>query len=330
MESVTKLRILYLYQYLLQHTDAAHPMSTVELSNMLEKEYGITTARNTISNDLTMLANSGLNIRVIRRTQNVYYYDGAAFELPELKILIDAVSATKFIAERKSEELINKLMSMTSLDNAQKLRRNIEVEGRVKTDNQCGYDIVDIINEGIDTRRKIAFCYTDFDVDKKRYLTNDGRKYTVSPYTLIWDGDYYYLRGYCDEREAMRTFRLDRIDRTPEILMEAAVPKPDDYDVAQYRKSVFRMYDTDQPVEVELFCHVSTMKVLIDNFGLDVDTRPVDADHFIARVKVCTSPTFYRWVFGFGCNIEILQPQGIRDEFERMLRIACDQYASKE
>ena len=136
-------------------------------------------------------------------------------------------------------------MSLTTRENAQKLRRNVQVDGRVKTDNQSGYYIVDSINEASDTRRKISFYYTDYDVHKNRYVTNDDKRYTVIPYTFIWDGDYYYLRGFCDERDSMRTFRLDRIDRVPEILPNPAASKPEDYNVAEYRKAVFRMYDTD-------------------------------------------------------------------------------------
>lgn len=80
-------------------------------------------------------------------------------------------------------------MSLTSTENWQKLRQNVQVEGRVKTDNQWGYYIVDSINEAIDLGRKISFRYTDYDVQKKRHVANDGKRYTVSPYTLIWDGN---------------------------------------------------------------------------------------------------------------------------------------------
>ncbi|MDO5392427.1 MAG: WYL domain-containing protein [Eubacteriales bacterium] len=218
-------------------------------------------------------------------------------------------------------------MSLTSGENAQKLRRNVEVEGRVKTDNQCGYYIVDTINEAIDTRRKVSFYYTDYDVNKQRYITNSGQRYTVSPYTLIWDGDYYYLRGYCDERRDKRTFRLDRIDHVPDILPDPAAPKPDDYSVSEYCKRVFRMYDTDQPTEVELLCKASTMKVLIDNFGIDIDTEPVDGEYFKAKVMVCTSLIFYRWVFGFSGNIKIVGPQNVVAEYQKLLHKALEDYA---
>ena len=320
MENVTKLRILYLYQYLVQNTDPDHSASTAELMKMLQEKHSIKVSRNTITDDLTMLHDCNLQIDVIHSTQNKYYYDGQLFDIPELKLLIDAVSSSKFITEQKSEALINKLLTLVPIHSAVKLRRHIYASDRVKSDNERGYYIVDAINEAIDTRHKISFCYTDFNVNKNRYVTNEGKPYTVSPYTLMWDGDYYYLRGYCDERQAMRTFRLDRIEKQPDVLRDAALPKPENYSIAEYSKSVFRMFDTDEPVEVTLLCSASNMKVIIDNFGMDVDTSPIDKEHFQVRVKVCTSPTFYRWVFGFGRGIKILGPDKVIEKYKDMCK----------
>lgn len=322
MENGTKHRILYLYQYLLQHTDAEHPLSTAELIKILKEQYAIKVSRNTISNDLVTLHNCGLHIEHYESTQNKYYYDGHAYDLAELKLIVDAISSSKFITQRKSDELITKLLTLTSVANAAKLRRHIYVAGRVKSDNEQGYYIVDALNEAIDTRRKIQFAYTDFDVNKNRYVTNDGTPYTVSPYTLEWDGDYYYLRGFCDERQAMRTFRIDRIAEQPKILNQIAVSPPEDYSPAQYSKCVFRMFDTDQPEEVQLQCHVSTMKYLIDNFGMDVKTEPIGEDSFRANVLVCASSTFYRWLFGFNGKIKILGPEAVKNAYREMLQKA--------
>lgn len=136
-------------------------------------------------------------------------------KLPELKVLVDAISSSKFITQRKSDELIAKLLTLTNSQNAAKLCRHIFVADRAKSDNENGYYIVDAINDAIDTKRKIAFRYTDFDVKKQYHIANDGKPYTISPYTLIWNGDYYYMRGFCDERQEMQNFRLDRIAEQP-------------------------------------------------------------------------------------------------------------------
>ena len=322
MKNATKLRILYLYQHLLKHTDAEHPLSTAELMKILKEQYAIKVSRNTISDDLAILHDCGLHIEHYESTQNKYYYDGHAYDLAELKLLVDAISSSKFITQRKSDELITKLFTLTSAANAAKLRRHIYVAGRVKSDNEQGYYIVDALNEAIDTRRKIQFAYTDFDVNKNCYVTNDGTPYTVSPYTLEWDGDYYYLRGFCDERQAMRTFRIDHIAEQPKILNQIAVSPPEDYSPAHFSKCVFRMFDTDQPEEVQLQCHVSTMKYLIDNFGMDVKTEPIGEDSFRANVLVCASSTFYRWLFGFNGKIKILGPEAVKNAYREMLQKA--------
>ncbi len=325
MENGTKLRILYLYQHLVQHTDAEHTLSTAELMKILKEEYSVKVSRNTISDDLAMLHDCGLHIEHYESTQNKYYYDGHIYELPELKILVDAISSSKFITQRKSDELIAKLFTLTNSQNAAKLRRHIYVVGRAKSDNENGYYIVDAINTAIDTKRKISFRYTDFDVAKQRYIANGGKPYTVSPYTLIWDGDYYYMRGFCDERQEMRNFRLDRIAEQPNILNQIAVMPPEDYNPADYSKHVFRMYDTDEPVAVQLYCHVSVMKYLIDNFGVDFETEAMDDEYFKAKVAVCTSTTFYRWVFGFHGKIKILSPNNIKEEYIQKLQDALAQ-----
>ena len=322
MENGTKHRILYLYQHLLQHTDAEHPLSTAELMKILKEQYAIKVSRNTISDDLAMLHNCGLHIEHYESTQNKYYYDGHLYDLAELKILVDAISSSKFITQRKSDELITKLLTLTSVANAAKLRRHIYVSGRAKSENEQGYYIVDAIHEAIDTCRKIRLIYADYDVNKECYATNGGSPYTVSPYTLEWDGDYYYLRGFCDERQAVRTFRIDRIAEQPKILNQIAVSPPEDYSPAQYSKCVFRMFDTDQPEEVQLQCHVSTMKYLIDNFGMDVKTELIGEDSFRANVLVCASSTFYRWLFGFNGKIKILGPEAVKNAYREMLQKA--------
>lgn len=89
------------------------------------------------------------------------------------------------------------------------MKRSIHITGRAKSDNEKGYYIVDAINAG----RKISFLYFELDGRKKQVLKNNGKPYTVSPFDLIWDGDFYYLTGYCDEREGVRTFRVDHIKK---------------------------------------------------------------------------------------------------------------------
>ena len=67
-------------------------------------------------------------------------------------------------------------------------------------------------------------------------------------------------------------------------------------------------------------------KYLIDNFGKEFETKVVDEDHFIARVIVCTSTTFYRWIFGFCEKIRIIEPETVVTAYRRMLESALDKH----
>lgn len=315
----TRLRILYLYQMLLVNSDEEHPLSTRQIIDMMYKEHGIHMHRTTVPSDIALLKAAGIEVMSERRQSWNYYLSDRTFSLPELKILIDAVSSSKFITEKKSKDLVKKLISLTSETNADNLRRTLHIFGRVKSENEKGYYIVDAINEAMNRGKKISFLYYDYAPNKRIILKNSGEPYTISPYDLIWDGDYYYVTGLCDERNSIRTFRVDRIKKQPIILQDSIVLSPDDYDVQRYTNEVFRMFDTDISEEVQLLCCNDVMKNVIDQFGKKIKTVIVDEGHFMATVQVCVSPTFFSWIFGFNGKIVLNSPDEVREKFKEQI-----------
>ena len=320
----TRLRILYLYQMLLTQTDEDHTLSTKQITDRMMEQHNILVHRTTVPKDIDLLRAAGFEIIGERKRAWEYYLADRKFSVPELKLLIDAVQSSKFITEKKSESLIKKLLSLTSENNADKLKRSVHITGRVKTENEKGYYIVDAINEAINAGVKISFYYSELNGKKKEVLRNDGKPYTVSPFDLIWDGDYYYLTGYCDEREAVRTYRVDRIKKQPEMLPEKAVEKPKGYNVSKYTTEVFRMFSTDEAIDVTLLCDNCIMKSVVDKFGMKIKTQSVGEEKFRIKVKVCVSPTFYRWVFGAAGKIMIEGPSNVRKAYKEMLQKSLD------
>lgn len=314
-----RLRILYLYQMLMHDSDENHMLSTPEILRRMEEEHGILMHRTTLPKDVDLLREIGVDVRSERRRALHYYIPEGPFSVPELRLLIDAVLSSKFITERKSKALVEKIVELANKPNADKLHRTIHATGKSKSENEKGYRIVDAINEAIHEKKKISFYYYDFDNRKKHVLKNDGKPYTVSPYDLIYDGDYYYMTGFCDEREEVRTFRVDRIEKQPKLLPEVSVKRPKDYRVERYTQEVTRMFSTEETVEVTLLCDVELMKAVIDQFGSNVRTKPVGEKQFRATVKVCPSPTFYRWVFGWSNNVIIESPMNIREKYKETL-----------
>ena len=320
-----RLRLLYLYRLLHRHTDSEHPLSTNQIRLIMEKKYGITMHRTTVPSDVALLQAAGIPIYARRSSVMLYYMEETFFELPELKILIDAVESSKFITEVQCRGLVEKLLSLTSENNAEKLHRNLYTSGRVRSGNEKGYYIVDAINEAINEKRQISFFYTEFNEKKQIILRNDGHPYTVSPYTLIWNGDYYYLVGFYHQKNRISTFRVDRILMQPDILPSSAEPAPKDFNILRYTKEIFRMYDNQEQQKVTLLCDNSVMKGVIDQFGTNIAIKCVDQNHFSTKVIVCTSQTFYAWIFQWKGAIKIEGPKGVVEEYRKMARAVLEE-----
>lgn len=236
------------------------------------------------------------------------------------KVVIDAVSSSRFITQKKSRELAKKLTAEASEFQRKELRRNITATHRVKANNEQIYYTVDTVNEAINKGKKISFKYTEYTPELKKVFRNDGEEYTLSPYALFWNEDYYYVVGWSDKHENVSVFRADRLYK-PEILKEKAVKRPDGFSLDAYSKQIFEMYDGD-PVEVRLGCRNDLAKYVVDRFGDKLETKPLSSESFEVTVEVALSPTFYGWLFGFAGGIRILGPSEVIAEYNEMLNSA--------
>lgn len=195
MDIDAKLRPLYLLQILKERTDEDNYLTTSQLCNILKQSYGMDTHRTTIKGDIEVLQKAGFSVDERRSTQNQYRYIERDFEIAELKTIIDAIASSKFITEEKSDNLIKKVTALAGINKARDLKRNVVVDGRGKIENKQIFYIIDTINDAINQRKKIKFQKIEYNVKKERVLHHGGETYTFSPYSLVWDGDNYYVVG---------------------------------------------------------------------------------------------------------------------------------------
>ena len=323
MDNTAKLRPFYIAKILHERTDEEHTLSTTQIIEILESEYGISSHRQTIKTDIEILRQFGFEIEEIKSTQNRYNMFARTFDTPELKLLIDAVESSKFITSSKSRELVEKISSLTSEHVAAALKRNVSCEGRIKPGNEKVYIILDTINDAINKNKKISFQYFQYNVKKEKKLKHNGKPYVITPLHLVWNGDCYYMVGVYDYQQRLGSFRVDRIAKQPLILEEDGTPAPEDFNIDQYINTTFRMYNSEHE-EVELICDNDVMDAIIDRFGEDVTTYANDMTSFRAVVNIAISHVFYSWVFGFGGKVRIKGPENIKAEYEEMLHKAVE------
>lgn len=321
MDNDAKLRPLYLGKILFERTDEEHSLTTNQLIQILKEEYGINAHRQTIASEILLLKDFGMDIGCIKSRQNKYHLVSREFDLAELKLIIDAVDACKFISGRQSKKLSAKLSSLAGANQADELKRNGNAEGRVRTTNEKTCLIIDAVNTAINSKKKIAFKYFTYDSNKKKILKHDGQPYVFSPYELIWDGDRYYILGWSEQHNEMRTFRVDRIQEPPVILDTKAVKKPAEFSGAGYVGKNYRMF-AGEVKKVTLICDNDTMDSMIDRFGEKVDTEFVDDKHFRLKVETAESHVFYAWIFGFRGKVKIDKPEDMKTAYQKMLKDA--------
>ena len=310
-----RVRLLRLLQLLETDSDAEHPISTPECIRLLKERWNIDAFRITIGRDMEALAMAGYDVRTIHSTQNKYYLGTRTFEQAELKLLIDAVASSKFITASKSKALTDKLAAMANVHQAGDLKRNISLADRIKPKNEHIYEYIDVINRAINEKRKISFLYFTWTASKRKRPKNGGKPYVFSPYTLTWNGDCYYMVGWSDKHEKVATFRVDRISKTPKLLEDVAVKKPKGWSIADFSEKAFQLFDGER-TQVTLLCHEDAMNSVIDHFGEQAKTKPVDDTHFHLTAEVSLSPTFFAWVFQFNGKVMIQGPEGAIQKYK--------------
>ena len=102
----------------------------------MKSEHGITMHRTTLPRDVEILRRAGIEVIVERRRALWYYLPDSPFTVPELRLLIDAVLSSKFITKSKSDQMVKKLVYLTSEVSADKLRRTVHVTGKPKSENE--------------------------------------------------------------------------------------------------------------------------------------------------------------------------------------------------
>ncbi len=319
MKNESKLRLLSILSILNEESDEEHPLTTQDLINKLKNEYEIPAHRTTVGNDIDILIQFGHDIVKVESTSNKYYVASRTFDAKDIKLMIDAIQSAKFISNDKADEMSERIPELLCSKPARKdLKRNIISEGRMLYDASKLLSVIDVINEAINTRRKISFKYFCYTVDSEIAYKNQGCPYRLSPFSIVWNGEFFYLVGESDKHERTIAFRVDRIADLPTILNEESDDMPDELDIEVILKSSFSMYNS-KIQEVTLLCDRSAMDAVFDRFGMDVRTMSNGTDKAKIRVNAAISPVFFSWVFGHGGKIEIVGPRDVKLKYREMV-----------
>ena len=319
-----KCKLIYIMDYLLRCSDDDHPVSTENIIRELAR-FGIDAERKSIYADIEALKSYGVDIHMKKGRGGGYYVGARLFELPEVKILADAVQASRFITDRKSQELLKKLGTLASVHQEKSIRRQIYYD-RVKNPNESIYYNIDKIHIAVEADRQISFLYFDYNVEKKKVYRREGERYIISPIALLWQEENYYMLGYDGAAAKIKHYRVDKMERI-ELLEEKrdGVEEYKNLRPGQYAKKMFSMFSGTER-KVKLRFPENMAGIVLDRFGRDATLIKENGGFFTVTVDVAVSDYFYSWLFGKGEQAEIVYPEDVREEYRKKLLKRAERY----
>lgn len=315
-----KLKALYILKILQEKTDDKHALSTQQIIEELDHKYEIEAERKSIYRDIKTLQEFGYEIVSSKSKElNGFYLAQREFELVELKLLVDAVQASRFMTVKKSRELISKLEKLASPYEAKQLQRQVYVSDRIKNSNESIYYIVDDIHRAMQENKRIRFQYAEWGVDGKMHCRRGGKEYEVSPFFLLWKDENYYLVAYDDEAGICKHYRVDKMMKLAVVEKERkGTQLAKTYNPATYVQQRFGMFSGETTMVTLQFKEDMT-GVIFDRFGKDISIRKRDEEVYSARVEVAVSAQFFGWLTGVAPKVKLIAPQTVVQTYRKHL-----------
>ena len=321
-----KLKLSFLSQIMLSKTDEEHHLTLPEIQQLLE-EKDVTADRKALYRDLKALNYFGIEV-ISQRTGNKceYYVANKTFDLAELKLLVDSIQCSKFITEKKSNNLIEKIGNLASEYEAEQLKRQVIVQGRVKTMNESIYYNVDRIYHAIDANKQITFEYMRWNQNKKLEKRQE-ELYQVSPWALTWAEENYYLIAFDEMKNGIHHYRVDKM-KNIKLADEDRIGRKEfeEFNVVDYVRMSFGMFGGDKS-KVYIECRNDMIGTIFDRFGTNIPVKPSKKEGWSeTEVEVMLTDHFLAWIFALGNGVKITGPGEVMDRVDTMIERLVETY----
>lgn len=315
--NATKLRLLYVMQYLEDYSCEDEPISCAEILKYLEND-GIIAERKAIYDDIFQLSEFGLDIVKTKTPKAGWFLASRTFEDAEVYLLADAVRTADFITTKKTEQLVDKLYSVIGKKRKTLLKKN-GIASLRKCANESVYYNIDLLSTAIAKRKQVTLDYVKRELNKRDIIENK-RSFTINPYALIWNDDHYYLVGNNAKHNNFTHLRVDKIKNvkiTDVPRRECSDFMGNDYifDAAQYSQRSFNMFSGEES-KITLRCTYDLLDKVIDRFTDKIYIRNSEDGCFSFDVNAFVSEGLLGWILQFGGKIEVIAPEGLRKQMK--------------
>lgn len=312
-KNVKKGRLLKVYE-ILKTTDELNTLTTNQIIDKL-KSCNINCVRKTLYEDIKTLIDLGYDIVVNKTQTNNYYMIDNNLELSEARLLVDTINQANFISKRMTDDLIDKIGSLTSNTFNKHILDNKNILEFNKIDSSKWFYYLHDICIAISNKKKISFQYTYYNEDSIRVPRMNGYKYIVNPLTMILSNNKYYVITSNEKYDNLSLYRLDRMINV-EVLEETYIDN--EKLLSENYNQMFEMH-FGKKVLCKFNLYDYMFDIVIDHFGEDIKFNKVDDKLFSFETEVQISAAFISWCVRFGSDLYVVSPDEVLDKIKEVV-----------
>ena len=264
----------------------------------------------TIYRDIDSISSVGVPIFTTQgkgggiKIDNEYILNKSLFDTNEKEEIIAALQGLEKTNEAYKSELITKLSTLFKIKNS----NWIEIDFTSWGSNNTYQDLFNALKTAIINKNIISFSY----------ISSKGEKINrkVKPIRLLFKEQDWYLYGFCLLRNDFRYFKLSRI-KDLEVL---AINYEDNFENEVLKKEL----KYENIVNIKLKFNKSVAFRVYDEFNGAIEED--EKGNLYVEIKIPNNYKLYNYIFSFGANVEILEPEEIRTQFKNMINKIAKKY----
>ena len=263
----------------------------------------------TIYRDIDSISSVGVPIFTTQgkgggiKIDNEYILNKSLFDTNEKEQIIAALQGLEKTNEAYKSELITKLSALFKIKNS----NWIEIDFTSWGSNNTYQDLFNALKIAIINKNIISFSYNSSKGEKI------NRK--VKPIRLLFKEQDWYLYGFCLLRNDFRYFKLSRM----KDLKVLAMNYEDNFENIVLKREI----KYENTVNIKLKFNKSVTFRVYDEFkAIEEDEK----GNLYVEIKIPNNYKLYNYIFSFGANVEILEPEEIRNQFKNMINKIAKKY----
>lgn len=326
MANEKKSAVFYILKILQEESDEKHTLTYSAIADKLYSGYGVEIERKTIASCVDLLSEQGYEI--VKCGKNGLYLGERDFEEGELLFLIDAIYSSKSMPTKYAKDLVKRLTKTFSRYEKKRFSHLEKIDDGTRADNREIFWTIEVLNDAIESGKKVEFQYGAYGLDKKLQLKGDGKFYKINPYFMVNNKGKYYLVCNYDHHDGIANNKIECISNV-RVLEEDVKPIESiegckNFSIKDYIKEHIYMV-SGKTVDAKIkIADEKRVNDFIDWFGKDVTFSKQDGD-IVSSIRVNEEALIY-WALQYGEHVEILWPEDTRQKIKERIKKMQEKY----